>query len=55
MKVTYVATDKVTAEGATIYVKRIAKQRGRPAFYVKKGDRYVKYTTPKATKAAVVA
>lgn len=44
----YVDSGKVTAEGAMIYHRRISDKRGRPARYLKQGERYVRYVTPKA-------
>ena len=52
MKVQYVDSGKVTADGEVIYNRRLPA-RGRPAQYVKKGTRYVKYVTPKASVKAV--
>lgn len=51
MTATYKKTEKLTNDGQTIYHKIVG--RGRPALFVKKGDRYVAWKRPIVAKAKV--
>lgn len=53
-EIKYVATEKVTEDGKTIY-HRLMGGRGRPARFVLDGEGYVPLAKPKKVKVAKTA